>query len=88
MGEVKKEFCDGCKKELAAPTYSQGSEGGPVTYHTAVWQAGPGVEGVSAQLCDICFGKVKTWLAGKIKAAADDWGVDAPVAKTPTPPTL
>ena len=88
MGEVKKEFCDGCKAEITPTTWSQGGQEGVTTYHMAVWQDGPAVKGQEAVLCSTCHGKMKTWLAGKIKAAADDWGVDAPVAKTLTPPTL
>ena len=88
MGEAKKIFCDGCKAEITPATYTQGSDSGEIHNHVAAWSEGPSAIGVKAELCDVCYDKIKTWLQGKIDAAAVDWTVTPPVVATVKVPAL
>ena len=89
MGDLNKKFCEGCKAEFTPATFSQGAETGTVKKKLAIYtETGSVVDGKSMDLCDTCYGKIMTWVTGKIKAAEISWDIDNPVVKTLIPPSL
>jgi hypothetical protein len=88
MGEVNQGFCDGCKKEIVDVTYSQNGQTGVVKFKITVWKEGATVEGISGDLCQACYDKMKNWFAAKKTAAGRTWAVPTPATKVVIPPTL
>ena len=89
MGEIKKQFCDGCKAEYTPATYSKGDESGSVEQHMAVWKkTGLEIDGAKADMCPTCYTKMLTWLKGKKTAAATAFEIENPDVEAFTPPNL
>jgi hypothetical protein len=88
MGEVSVLFCELCKAEITPATFSSPGASGQIRYKMCVNATANMETSNSAELCETCYGKVSTWLAGKQKLAADAWKTDVPAATTYNMPTI
>lgn len=89
MGEVKVLFCELCKAEIAPATFSSPNESGEIRYYLRLHKlTGSNVEIDNYEVCETCYGKVKTWASNKAKLAATAWKTEPPAATTVNMPTI
>lgn len=92
MGEVKKLYCEICKAEIIPPTYSDPSGSGEIRYHFGLYpmkgDAFKQEDLTAGEMCEICYGKLRTYFRTKMTAAATAWLTEIPAIATWKLPTL
>ena len=90
MGEVKKDYCDFCKKEIIKETFSgPNGESGVISRRlAALKETGDTLDSEEADVCATCYDKLITWIKGKKATAATDWKVEDPKQRDITFPKI